>query len=662
MTAAVARGTASLAAPQTQNSAPVHSFRCLFTHDIRRKQKRWQDGTLKFHTFNKRVMVYDDASNFIGDTHYKEGGGLHVGDEVHLDEGILVEVGESTGTSKTDLTPLFERERRKPEGSNTQLSSPAGPQMSRDAVGTPLVQRKHRSLNALLGAPRGSYGRATLPQSPYDVRHGGAENELQDNSRAKRRKIGEGDSHTQPWSITRVSKPQKETPIREKLLWARTTYARGSSSTKSKKNATTGNQRGLLIKEVVDITSDNEGAVPEIEEGVTSDVTLPSTSPPRQSTSNEAMTLQPRPAMKMARKSKTVARPSLVRPLLSSSPPVNTRNQIKDVQHHFEAEQAQQGNSSPEQRKPVYKTLRLAKSQPRPMLLCQPLRKPPVKPVQATSRGTRQDPFELFDVEEDAIARAVTKPGKKSKPVLTAARHAMSGVFPRRAAHSPDENRNSRTSYPALSTKAQCAEYYEAPSPVSDVVPNISIGPAMAKAQQAKQNDPAQHDQLAMGHRVIKRHLSSAKAAGDTSRTMVPRKTAIDVASNLALDRPFRRVQSANDVPMAVIDADDFDCPPTITEDRSIPTRHPKPMTKKNREKTPKQALQRSVSLSNTTLKSKPETIAKTAAPVKDQEIGAWTIEATDLFDWRPPNWDARETRKKAMAKAEAKQSCRSKK
>jgi len=56
------RRTQNLTARPTQNTAPVLEFQCLFTFDLRRKQKRWQDGFLRFHTFNKRIMVYDSPS------------------------------------------------------------------------------------------------------------------------------------------------------------------------------------------------------------------------------------------------------------------------------------------------------------------------------------------------------------------------------------------------------------------------------------------------------------------------------------------------------------------------------------------------------------------------------------------------------------------------
>src|SRR6266536_4326989 len=85
--------TTPMDVPQTQNTAPVLEFRCLYTQDLRRKQKRWQDGRLKFHTFNKRAMVYDERSNFVGDTHWREDSEFNEGEELELERGgILVEV------------------------------------------------------------------------------------------------------------------------------------------------------------------------------------------------------------------------------------------------------------------------------------------------------------------------------------------------------------------------------------------------------------------------------------------------------------------------------------------------------------------------------------------------------------------------------------------
>src|SRR6266702_6934698 len=95
---AATHGTPSLSIPPSQNTALVLEFRCLYSHDLRRKSKRWQDGFLRYHTFNKRVMVYDVPRNFIGDTHWKETMELQEGDELTLEKGVLVEVAEAVGT------------------------------------------------------------------------------------------------------------------------------------------------------------------------------------------------------------------------------------------------------------------------------------------------------------------------------------------------------------------------------------------------------------------------------------------------------------------------------------------------------------------------------------------------------------------------------------
>ncbi|KAL2812588.1 hypothetical protein BJX63DRAFT_443386 [Aspergillus granulosus] len=97
----------TLTVPATQGTAPVIKFRCLFTHDMRRKAKRWQDGFLRFHTFNKRVMVYDNGGYFIGDLHYRAPEGIQDGDELELDKGVLIQVCEPLEHTETDLSSLY---------------------------------------------------------------------------------------------------------------------------------------------------------------------------------------------------------------------------------------------------------------------------------------------------------------------------------------------------------------------------------------------------------------------------------------------------------------------------------------------------------------------------------------------------------------------------
>ncbi|EXJ79649.1 hypothetical protein A1O3_07928 [Capronia epimyces CBS 606.96] len=107
------RGTSSLTVAPTQNTAPVHEYRCLYTRDLHKKAKKWHDGSLRFHTFNRRVMVYDDAKNYIGDLHYTQEEEFADGVEIQLDRGVKVEVASREGRAATQAdgtchsTPTF---------------------------------------------------------------------------------------------------------------------------------------------------------------------------------------------------------------------------------------------------------------------------------------------------------------------------------------------------------------------------------------------------------------------------------------------------------------------------------------------------------------------------------------------------------------------------
>lgn len=154
-----------LTIPSTQNTAPILDFRCLYTHDLRRKAKRWQDGTLRFHTFNKRIMVYDLSKNFIGDHHWCEKDPLQDGDELELDKGVLIQVGDSIGTTVQDISGLFEKRKK------TRPDTPGGPVNTTRLLPVQLSQLRPKSLNALLGTPKGPLGRATVPfKSPCQLR------------------------------------------------------------------------------------------------------------------------------------------------------------------------------------------------------------------------------------------------------------------------------------------------------------------------------------------------------------------------------------------------------------------------------------------------------------------------------------------------------------
>ncbi|EEP79404.1 predicted protein [Uncinocarpus reesii 1704] len=159
------RAATSVAVLPSQSTAPVIKFQCLFTYDLKRKAKRWQDGFLRFHTFNRRVMVYGTSGDFVGDLHMRESNTVQDGDQLELERGVLVDVGERLEKTETDLSELLDKRK------SNLAASPA----RRAFLQTPapsLMTAKSKSLNELLGKNRTPIGKAALPtKSPFDIRH-----------------------------------------------------------------------------------------------------------------------------------------------------------------------------------------------------------------------------------------------------------------------------------------------------------------------------------------------------------------------------------------------------------------------------------------------------------------------------------------------------------
>lgn len=225
--------TMSMDVPPDQNTAPVHEFRCLWTPDTRRKQKRWQDGRLKFHTFNRRVMVYDDRSNFVGDTHWREKTALDEGKELELERGgILVQVTEYIERKNQDLSQLIDKRIKEREGrfSAKHDSSPARPPDSASrSQGIAAAHLKPKPLNAILGTPSGHYGKALVTNvSPFEQRqvaNGRVLDENENSRSTKRRKLNDSPPSKNGFaqnllgaSLSFSSRPSSTGPIRKQPL------------------------------------------------------------------------------------------------------------------------------------------------------------------------------------------------------------------------------------------------------------------------------------------------------------------------------------------------------------------------------------------------------------------------------------------------------------
>ncbi|KAL7961840.1 hypothetical protein V8C34DRAFT_311704 [Trichoderma compactum] len=103
--------------PTPSVSSSILEFICLYSHDLRRKKKRWQDGKLKFHTFNKKYVVYDDGGGFVGDGHWQgDACEFTEGLEMNLDRGmVIVQVLECTGSKEQDLGEVLGKRAREVE-------------------------------------------------------------------------------------------------------------------------------------------------------------------------------------------------------------------------------------------------------------------------------------------------------------------------------------------------------------------------------------------------------------------------------------------------------------------------------------------------------------------------------------------------------------------
>ncbi|KAK6335775.1 hypothetical protein TWF730_003152 [Orbilia blumenaviensis] len=106
--------------PLTSHSAPIDEYIVLWTADKHKKLKKWHDGYMRYHTFNKRLMVYDHLMNKVCDKFLPESEQMDVGDELIFDSH-LVTIEDVKGRQTQDLRPLFEKtvDRRRERGATS---------------------------------------------------------------------------------------------------------------------------------------------------------------------------------------------------------------------------------------------------------------------------------------------------------------------------------------------------------------------------------------------------------------------------------------------------------------------------------------------------------------------------------------------------------------
>lgn len=649
MTSAVYRTNApSCSIPPTQNTAPVLQFNCLFTHDLRKKRKCWHDGSLDFHTFNKRIMVYDVARNFIGDAHWTETAALQDGDEVVLEKGgILVQVGDSKGTTETDLTDL-RNSRKMTTSKHPSLPSIRGsrvplqtPRATGSLAAAPL---KHRSLNAVLGAPKGPIGKAAVPsKSPFEERQEfQAQHVWQDDRPTKRPRL----EQAPPWAVSRNINVVKPRAPKASPMWART--ADGLNKRRAKVPIEQGQQR-LGTKEIIDLCEDDDKFL----NGFSSDALVPDSSPQKAvmrtveatvsslaRSSSPAFQVQEAPADPRRKRGDIATRAHVPRPLTTSPALTKTSEAAPDTAKGVIAETVSENKDRREDldddapntnttavgsdsaKSTTCKTshsLRLAACVSRRKgLLCQDQLSKPNLPPTSPSRRLDERLVRIESKEQRSLNNERSHAGQYETPAT---------IVVGQAAVAAD-----RTS-PRLQTPL------EPPEAPIDGLGRLCVSPRTSPPSAL----PAVIPPPAAGPRELRRAVSeNTSAPAERPRRLLGAPTRIT---------PSPAKKSAHSI---IFHASARS--PSEPHNQDVTSR-PKPKTREP----PKRAASLNVLPSGTSavLLSRPFQAPKAAGtaeplPVPAKEPEPWSREAFDLFEWRPPAWDEEKWCVKADEESEA--------
>lgn len=669
MTAAVHRmGTPSLSVPPSQNTAPVLEFNCLYTHDIRRKQKRWQDGFLRFHTFNKRVMIYDVPRNFIGDMHWKEEHELREGDEMTLEkDAVLVQVAESVGRTETDLTELKQSAKKSKRAEGGQRSSsPArnvatpsramGPPLARPSAANTAggnTQLKHRSLNALLGTPKGPIGKAAVPtKSPFEARQA-EENEEWESGRPPKR------ARAEPWNVTRTTTTPKPKEI---PLWKRTSEARAKAV---KRVPLPPGQQKLGTKEVIDLSDEGDDSPSKFLPGFSSGAVGPASSPVREI---------PRPD--------PPAPKQLVR---SSSPAFQTQNVAKAKQKEMskiqqETPSKQGSNQRAEIPAPAKET---PQRLPSPASIAPPFLPPPSpinKPSQ-TLRMASSAPKRKTLACLDQMAPPSEGPSKRpttteSGKASSSKRKTQKELLEERLARMKKIAQQKADDLNAIiddadATALEIDQMEEAPLPSRQ--PEASA-PSRHAEPPPDEPVPAKPDRSF--RRVVSERGTAASASTSVKRLPgapvrfkpSPTMRAAQLVTEQPKSRPKGTVSTSKSTEseQKVPEGDQLDPTVPVRQQNPVrtesPARAPSPrpqeqaQTARRRPGIGRKEVRKSAQAcfptalnvaadgTSTVMLAKPFQAPRPPAqpkpPPPANEAGPWTREAFDLFEWRPPGWD----------------------
>jgi len=544
----------TIASTPPNAEAQVLHFRCQFTRNLTQKKKRWNDGTLHFHTFNNLIRVTDDESAVVGRKHC-QGSLLQDGDEITLDNDILVAVGEATGSTTTDLAPILHRRSKTPsqQPPATHVAE-TGPSHSTSPTSA-LARPRHRSLASMLGNRSVSQGKARLPPSPFTLRQQDDSNANDCEPPSKRLKTA-ATSHAQAWAITATTKTALQSP-RPKEMRSNPAKAKPSSSKRVAAAKPVKGQQKLQIRTIVDLTSDS----PPPEDHVANSLGYRSVIK-----DTAAIPNTPNAA---SRRAVTAAKSTR---RLTSSPPVRAINLIA----HTSRNSIEEDMDSEEPRR----TAVPAPQSPKIKRINNIMSNQQVASSRLESLAGRAG------IRQDAMAQ-IKLPRKKQKSrLLVAGNSAISGT---------SMFLLSQDNTILTSRLGQSA---------------IQQSPAGQDHQSGHASDENLSSPLRTSHipstRPQFRRINSESAASSSAASL---RGGEMVRPAFA---PFRE-ESGNDA--------------AWSELRSRKGRTP---------------LYRSLTLATEAQGQRGASPVETEVPEQVEDIGPWSREARDLFDWRPPDWEAR--------------------
>lgn len=626
------RGTSSLAVAPTQNTAPVHEFRCLYTRDLHKKTKKWHDGSLRFHTFNRRVMVYDDAKNYIGDLHYTQDEDFAEGVEIQLDRGVKVEVGERLGETQTDLAPILERQR--PEKAVPEPRQPTHLTARPQSTG---FSQRPKSLLEVLGPSQGRLGRSRLPlQSPYEQRQPIARSEPAQPP-AKRRRL----------SSDKENQAEIDTPRTRPSQTAVTKVVR---STKTTLPSSHRREDPVVFEEVLDISSDEE--------------------PPRpRHRGAEQQQGQRKIAKKPKEKTKSSSEPTkarrattqkAVRSSCKTGPPKSVLNKHQGAPENQQSTVSAAATTS---RSSVQLTARLLLSQPKPRtkLTCVlPFERAPSMKGTAETRTDDPRARGSNDVDPATSEGAGSRSrDQESEPNSNEGRRSPTQISSSRTSSPEGSNHSSHIcSSPLFLPEDTSRHSSPTPKPLwtqEDILfPDFAttgLSPSSARQQQSQDNvsnrvdGPNTHRQGDSGSDTVAVPLRTV-AENDAAQEDFSRPPAVPPHVDDTTARTFRRVLSDNDA----MDNDGLGQGSVLSGVNRSPLK-----SLDNLKSRPRPAMLKTPTMTHrcasdtATMDNQLGGLVRLDSPdFPKGEVGPWTAEeAFLLFDWWPPDkekpsfWDA---------------------